>query len=124
MKDEKRIDFSQSEVRSLKLKETRVYLQSVMRKIFQSGWEDHLKKLLTGDRVTLDLCAKQLTKNLNFFPLLHTLCLVTGRRDDLDEKDPAKAADHWLTWYSEHQDHLVWDPSAEIWRVEIGSTRG
>ncbi len=111
-----RIRISDSEVKRLKEASTKVYFRSVMRKLFADQWEEHLGKLLAGDRQTLDACAAHLTKNLDFFPLLHTLCLITGRRFDLDEKDRAKAADAWLCWYEENRDRLVWDAQQEIWR--------
>lgn len=115
MAEAKKIKFSETEKQSLKGKETGVYLASVMQKVFRTDWEKHLKCLLTGDRDTLDTCAKHLARNLDLFPLLHTLCLVTDRRYDLEVKDPVKAADRWVTWYSENEASLVWDGDREVW---------
>ena len=117
MTEKGKIKFTKTELRSLKGKETRVYLQSVMKKLFQERWEDSYKKLLAGDRDTLDYCASQLKINLDYFPLLHTLCLITARRDDLEEKEPVKAADSWITWYSENKGSLVWDKPMGLWKV-------
>jgi len=121
MTDSKKLKFTDTEIQSLKAKETKVYLQSVMQKVFRNKWEEYLEKLLAGDRKVLDLCANQHTKNLDFFPLLHTLCLITGRKDDLDEKDPARAADRWLTWYSENRDRLAWSKESETWNAGVSS---
>ncbi len=111
-----RIRITETEAKRLKGASTKVYLRDVMRKVFPDRWEEHLNSLLSGDRETLDFCARQLTKSLDFFPLLHTLCLVTGQRFDLQEKDRAKAADAWLCWYEENRDRLSWDPRQELWR--------
>lgn len=113
-----KIKFTKTELRSLKGKETRVYLEEVMKKLFVERWEKNLKKLLTGDAETLDYCASQLKSNLDFFPLLHTLCLITGRRDDLEHKEAAKAADAWVTWFQENRSRLQWDKSLELWKVQ------
>ena len=111
-----KIKFSQTEMRSLKGKETKVYLKSVMEKVFRARWEKHYKGLLNGDRETLDLCARHLTENLDLFPLLHTLCLITGQKFDLEEKEPAKAADQWLVWFQEQKKSLNWDKEDGLWR--------
>jgi len=111
-----RIRISDTEAQRLKGASTKVYFRNVMKKLFPDRWEEHLDKLLSGDRGTLDSCAEQLTKNLDFFPLLHTLCLVTGQRFDLQEKDRARAADAWLCWFEENRDRLQWDPAQELWR--------
>lgn len=112
-----KIRFSRTERISLKDKETKVYLKSVMEKLFRERWEKHLKGLLGGDDETLALCAKHLAGNLDMFPLLHTLCLVTGRKFDLEEEDPAKAADKWLMWYEENKSRLEWDSERGEWKV-------
>lgn len=112
-----RIRFTNRERQKLKSANTRVYFRDVMKKLFRSKWEEHLNKLLSGDQETLDLCSKHLESNLDFFPLLHTLCLVTGRRFDLDEKDPSRAGDAWICWYRENRDRLVWDAKKELWKI-------
>jgi hypothetical protein len=117
-----RIRLTDTEARRLSGASTKVYFRSVMRKLFPDQWEEHLQKLLSGDRATLDFCAEQLTKNLDFFPLLHTLCLVTGRRYDLQAMDRARAADAWLCWYDENRDRLVWDKEQEIWQIPAGKS--
>jgi len=116
MARKERIRITDTEAQRLKGASTKVYFRSVMRKLFPDGWEERLNKLLSGDRETLDACAGQLTRNLDFFPLLHTLCLITGQRFDLQEKDRAKAADAWLCWYEENRERLSWDPRQELWR--------
>ncbi len=123
MKRDDRIRITDTEARRLRGASTKVYFRSVIQKIFPKPQrEEHLEKLLGGDRETLDACARHLSKNLDFFPLLHTLCLVTGQRFDLQVKDPAKAADAWLCWFGENRDRLVWDPKQELWRPEGGKT--
>lgn len=117
-KQEDRIRITDTEARRLREASTKVYFRDVMRKLFQDRWEEGLERLLSGDRRTLELCAERLAKNLDFFPLLHTLCLVTGQRFDLQEKDRTRAADAWICWYQEHRDRLFWDPEREVWRVE------
>ena len=102
----------------LKGKETGVYLGEVMKKVFSERWEEHLKKLLGGDPETLDYCAQRLKQNLDFYPLVHTLCLVTGQKFDLEEKDKLKAADKWLEWYGENKESLAWSKDTEVWRVK------
>ncbi len=97
---------------------TRVYLRNVMQRVFPGKWSDHLRKLMSGDRATLDLCARHLEKNLDYFPLLHTLCLVTGRRFDLAPGDRFKAADAWVCWYDENKDRLAWDEKEERWTAK------
>ncbi len=113
-----KIKYTESEIRRLSGTSTKVYFRNVMQKLFRERWEDHLKKLLGGDRETLDLCAAHLTKNLDFFPLLHTLCLVTGQRFDLNEKDRSRAADLWVCWYNEGRDRLEWNAKEEHWQVK------
>jgi hypothetical protein len=113
-----KIRVTDTELRRLERSNTKVYLSGVMQKLFRSKWEEHLKKLLTGDRATLDLCAQQLSQNLDFFPLLHTLCLITGKRYDLDAKDHVKAADQWVCWFGENKDRLAWDGDHEIWKTK------
>lgn len=112
-----KIKYSETEFRKLGGKSTNVYLKSVMQKLFRDKWSTHLDKLLSGDRATLDLCAENLSHNLDFFPLLHTLCLVTGQRFDLNEKDHAKAADAWICWYEDNRQRLAWNRDDGVWRV-------
>lgn len=109
--------FTDEEVRKLSHQPTKVYLNSVMQKLFKEQWARHLNDLLKGDRHTLDLCAQALSKDLSFFPLLHVLCLVTGTKFDLQEKDHVKAADAFLCWYGEHKAKLSWDEKDEVWRA-------
>ena len=118
MTSQGKINFSPTEMRSLKAKETKVYLKSVMEKLFRTKWEKHYKGLLAGNRETLDLCASHLNKNLDLFPLLHTLCLITGQKFDLEEKDPAKAADLFLVWFEENKGKLKWDKEWGSWKVK------
>lgn len=94
---------------------TKVYLENVMKKVFPESKEDHLKKLFSGDLDTLDKCAQYIAKHLDYRQLLHTLCLVTGTRFDLEFDNPVKAADRWLTWYELYKDKLVWDKEYERW---------
>jgi len=96
---------------------TRVYMENVMQKVFHRNVDDHLSKLLAGDRETFDRCAAFLAKNLDYFQLLHTLCLVTGTRFDLEKSDPIKAADAWVCWWQENKDRIVWDAEAERWKT-------
>lgn len=96
---------------------TRMYMEGAVQRVFRRNVPDHLAKLLSGDRETLEKCATFLAKNLDFFQLTHTLCLVTGRKFDLEEKDHAKAADAWVCWWEEHKDQIVWDPVEEKWIV-------
>lgn len=96
---------------------TRIYMENVMQKVFRRDVEGRLAKLLAGDRETLDHCAGFLAKNLDYFQLLHTLCLVTGTRFDLESPDPTKAADAWVCWWQENHDKLEWDSGAERWKV-------
>lgn len=96
---------------------TRVYMENVMQKVFRRNTQEQLQKLLAGDRETFLKCAEFLSKNLDYHPLLHTLCLITGKRFDLEEKDPAKAADLWVCWWQENQERLAWDPESERWTV-------
>lgn len=114
---ETKIRFSQEEFKKLSGAPTKVYLKSVMQKLFKDKWSASLDKLLGGDRDTLDACGKMLSRNLDFFPLLHTLCLVTGQKFDLNEKDHAKAADAWLCWFADHRDDLQWDAEDQVWRA-------
>jgi len=111
--------FTEEEVRKLSHQSTRVYLNSVMQKLFKDKWSQYLDSLLHGDRATLDLCAAQLSKDLSFFQLLHVLCLVTGTRFDLNEKDHAKAADLWLVWYGENKANLDWDEAEGSWKLKL-----
>jgi hypothetical protein len=113
-----KIRFSEEDARKLSGQPTKVYLKSVMQKIFRDKWAANLDKLLAGDRATLDLCAQHLSRHLDFFPLLHTLCLVTGQKHDLNEKDHAKAADGWLVWYADAKANLAWDEEDELWKVK------
>lgn len=110
--------FSEEEVRKFSNQSTKVYLNSVMQKLFKEKWSQHLDNLLKGDRATLDLCAMALSKDLSFFPLLHVLCLVTGTRFDLNEKDHVKAADAWCVWYGENKANLAWDDTEGKWGVK------
>ncbi len=110
--------FTAEDARKLSGQPTKVYLKSVMQKVFRDKWAANLDKLLTGDRATLDTCAQHLSKNLDFFPLLHTLCLVSGQKHDLNEKDHAKAADGWLIWYADNQGQLTWDAELEHWMAK------
>lgn len=110
--------FTEEEVRKLSHQSTKVYLSSVMQKLFKDKWAEHLDALLRGDRKTLDLCAAHLSKDLTFFQLLHVLCLVTATRFDLQEKDHTKAADMWLVWFGENQGNLVWDDPEGVWKVK------
>ncbi len=112
-----KIKFSETEFKKLSAKSTNIYFKSVMQKLFRDQWSQHLDKLLTGDRTTLELCARQLAVNLDFFPLLHTLCLVTGQKFDLDQKDHVKAADAWLCWFDESRPRLAWNTDDGVWRV-------
>ncbi len=112
-----KIKFSETEFKKLSAKSTNIYFKSVMQKLFRDQWSQHLDKLLTGDRATLDLCARQLAVNLDFFPLLHTLCLVTGQKFDLDEKDHVKAADAWLCWFDDARPRLAWNADDGVWRA-------
>lgn len=118
MGKEGKIKVTETDLRRFKGVSTKVYLKNVMLKLFRSRWEDHLRKLLGGDRATLDLCASSLSANLDFFPLLHTLCLITGRRFDLDEKDPLHAADKWICWFETNKSLLAWNVGEEIWQVK------
>src|SRR5262245_2177089 len=113
-----KLKLSDEEVKKLSGAPTKTYLKSVMQKLFKDKWSLHLDRLLSGDRDTLETCAGQLAKNLDFFPLLHTLCLVTGQRFDLNEKDHVKAADAWLCWFSDHSADLRWDDDEQVWRVK------
>ncbi|MBI2932850.1 MAG: hypothetical protein HYY16_14480 [Planctomycetes bacterium] len=113
-----KIKFSETEIRRLSGKTTNMYFRSVMQKVFREKWSHHLERLLSGDIATLDLCAENLSHNLDFFPLLHTVCLVTGQKFDLDEKDHAKAADAWLCWYEEHRGRLGWNVEMGAWQVK------
>ncbi len=115
---ETKLRFSDEEFRKLSGQPTKVYLKTVMQKLFKDKWSAHLDKLLSGDRPTLDACAEQLTRNLDFFPLLHTLCLVTAQKFDLNEKDHVKAADAWLCWFSDRKADLVWNEEDQVWRAE------
>ena len=113
-----KIKFSQGELRRLSRKSTKIYLKNVMKKLFSTDWEASLEKLLSGDRETLNFCADCLNENLDFFPLLHTLCLITHQRFDLDETDRTKAADSWVCWYKENKDRLTWDAKGETWVIQ------
>ena len=116
-KQEKTLRISKTEMRQLSKKDTGIYFGEVMKKLFRDEWESHLTQLLAGDRRTLDLCASRLRDHLDFFPLLHTLCLITGRKDDLEEEDPLKAADRWLTWFGEKGEGLAWDMGKGRWTL-------
>lgn len=94
---------------------TKVYLENVMKKVFPGAEENRLENLFSGDMETLDLCAAHLAKHLDFRQLLHTLCLVTGTRFDLEMDNPVKAADRWLTWFEMYRDKLVWNKEFEHW---------
>ena len=111
--------FTAEDARKLSGQPTKVYLKSVMQRVFRDKWAANLDKLLTGDRATLDICTQHLSKNLDFFPLLHTLCLVTGQKHDLNEKDHTKAADAWLCWYADHQNQLLWDAELDHWTASV-----
>jgi hypothetical protein len=113
-----KLKFSEEDARKLSGQNTKVYLKSVMQKLFRDKWAGNLDKLLSGDRATLDTCAAHLSKNLDFFPLLHTLCLVSGQKHDLNEKDHTKAADGWLCWYADNKTQLAWDTDLEHWIVK------
>ncbi len=117
---ETKIKFSDEEFKKLSGQPTKVYLKTVMQKLFRDKWSVHLDKLLGGDRATLDACADQLARNMDFFPLLHTLCLVTGQKFDLDERDHAKAADAWLCWYDENRQRLSWNADDGVWHAPSG----
>lgn len=117
MRKTEKLRMSPTEMRRLHRVSTKVYLKSVMQKVFRDRWEESLKKLLTGDRPTLDFCARQLNKNLDFFPLLHTLCLVTGQKFDLGAEDPAHAADAWLCWFEGNRERLEWNIEEELWKA-------
>ena len=112
-----KIKFSQGELRRLSRKSTKIYLKNVMKKLYSTDWEASLEKLLSGDRQTFDFCARCLGENLDFFPLLHTLCLITHQRFDLEDEDRAKAADAWVCWYNENKNRLIWDLKGEFWTV-------
>jgi len=112
-----KLKMSETEIKKLSAKSTNVYFKSVMQKVFRDKWSQHLDKLLSGDRATLDLCAESLSHNLDFFPLLHTLCLVTGQKFDLNERDHAKAADAWLCWYDENRQRLSWSAGDGVWQA-------
>lgn len=116
--EKEKLRYTSDEHRQMASLSTQVYIKSVMQKLFQEHWSDYSQKLFSGDRTTLDLCVNYLAKNLDFFPLLHTLCLVTGQKFDLDQKDPVKAADAWLCWFSENKSRLAWDKEQELWRVD------
>lgn len=111
-----KITYSEEEFRKLSGKSTHMYFKSVMQKVFRDKWSQYLDKLLSGDRPTLDLCAENLSHNLDFFPLLHTLCLITGQKFDLQEKDHTKAADGWLCWFEERREALAWDTAEGVWK--------
>ena len=96
---------------------TGVYLANVMQKVFRKNVPDHLAKLLSGDRETLDRCAEFLAKNLDYQQLLHTVCLITGKKFDLEHKDPVRGADAWVCWWGENKDRLVWNVEQERWSV-------
>jgi hypothetical protein len=117
---ETKTKFTADDAKKMSGQPTKVYLKSVMQKIFREKWATHLDKLLSGDRATLDLCAQHLSKHLDFFPLLHTLCLVTGQKHDLNEKDHAKAADAWLVWYADNKSRLEWNADDEVWKAAKG----
>lgn len=112
-----KLRMTETEIKKLQGKATNVYFKSVMQKVFRDKWSQHLDKLLSGDRATLDLCADSLSHNLDFFPLLHTLCLVTGQKFDLDQKNHAKAADSWLCWYDEVRQRLTWNGDDGVWHA-------
>ncbi len=116
-KKTEKMKVTETERRRLSAQPTKVYLNSVMQRLFKEKWAQHLDLLLSGDRDTLDLCAQALSKDLSFFQLLHVLCLVTGTQFDLREKDPARAADAWLVWYGERKAKLSWDEKDEVWRA-------
>jgi hypothetical protein len=118
MTEKQKIKYSEDEFKKLSMKSTHLYFKSVMQKIFREKWSQYLEKLLSGDRATLDTCAAHLSKNLDFFPLLHTLCLVSGQKHDLNEKDHTKAADAWLCWYADNKGQLEWDTELEHWIVK------
>ena len=117
MSKSEKLKYTETELQRLRESSTRVYLKNVMEKLFREKWEEHLTKLLAGDRRTLDLCARYLAKNLDFFPLLHTLCLVTSQRFDMTEKERTKAADSWMCWYNQNKDQLVWNIEYERWEM-------
>ncbi len=94
---------------------TKVYLENVMKKVFPESEGNHLQDLFSGNKDTLETCAGHLAKHLDYRQLLHTLCLVTGTRFDLEFDNPVKAADRWLTWYETHKESLVWDQEYERW---------
>jgi hypothetical protein len=96
---------------------TRVYMENVIQKVFRRNVPDHLAKLLAGDRDTLEKCAEFLAKNLDFHQLLHTLCLISGKKFDLEEKDHVKGADAWVCWWEENKEHIAWDAKAERWAL-------
>ncbi|GEM_PF-7064098 len=96
---------------------TRIYMENVMQRVFRRNVPDHLAKLLSGDRETLEKCAEFLSKNLDFHQLLHTLCLITGQRFDLEERDQAKAADAWVCWWQENKERLAWSAENERWAI-------
>lgn len=113
----RKVRFTHREMRSLRKKETRLYVQGVMKKAFRAEWKKHLHGLMDGDAATLGECAQLLSDNLDLFPLLHILCLVTGQKFDLDETDPIRAADRWLTWYHENRGRLQWCSEKEMWSL-------
>jgi len=115
--EKEKIQYSDADHREMAQLPTQVYIRSVMQKLFRENWNEYMQKLFTGDRDTLDRCVTHLSMNLDFFPLLHTLCLVTGQKFDLDQKDPVKAADAWVCWYKESRDRLVWDKELELWKA-------
>lgn len=117
-KQDETLRISKTEMRQLSKKETGVYFGEVMKKLFREEWESYYTRLLSGDRPTLDLCASRLRSHLDFFPLLHTLCLITGRKDDLEEEDHARAADRWLTWFGEKGDRLIWNGEKGRWTLQ------
>lgn len=96
---------------------TRVYMEHVMKKVFHGEVTDRLDRLFSGDRETLQECATYLSKKLDYHQLLHTLCLVTGTRFDLEHEDRVRAADGWICWYEENKDRLVWDEAHQRWKV-------
>lgn len=118
MEKDGKIKFTESELKRMSGAPTKVYLRKTMTKLFRNRWEEHLTKLLSGDRETLDLCAQHLKGNLDFFPLLHTLCLVTGQQFDLKDKNHVRAADSWMCWFDENKERLAWNLELEHWEVK------
>ncbi len=113
-----KLKVSDTEQRRMSGKATNVYFKSVMQKVFREKWAQHLDRLLSGDAATLAICADNLSHNLDFFPLLHTLCLVTGQKFDLGAADHARAADAWLCWYEENRERLAWSADDGHWGVK------